>query len=280
MIFILFSICLIGLIIGSYTDFKTREVPDWLNYGLIFAGLGLRALFSGIFLDWSYIIEGILGFGIFFILAIVMFYTGQWGGGDSKMLMGLGALIGLTFEIDTFLAAFFINLLFVGAIYGMVWMAWLIISKWKTFVPVFKKEIVTRTKMKLLSFVLGLTLLIAAFFTVNIQTKLFLLIGGAGTPAVFYLWIAIKAVEKTCMIKEIPVSKLTEGDWIVDDVKHGKKVICGPKDLGISKKQIAELKKLKISKVVVKEGIPFIPSFLLSFLVTLGTGNLILFFLL
>ena len=65
----------------------------------------------------------------------------------------------------------------------------------------------------------------------------------------------------------------------MDDVKHGKKVICSPKDLGISKAQIAELKKLKIKSVVVKEGIPFVPSFLLSFLVTMYIGNIILHFL-
>ena len=78
------------------------------------------------------------------------------------------------------------------------------------------------------------------------------------------------------MIKKVSVDKLTEGDWIVDDVKVGGKVICGPKDLGISKEQIIELKKLaedgKIKQVVIKEGIPFVPSFFMSFIVTYFFG--------
>jgi len=92
---IIFMIVLIALIIGSYTDFKVREVPDWLNYGLIFLGFGLRMIFSLGYKDFSFFIDGVLGFVAFFLIALFMFYAGQWGGGDSKMLMGLGVLLGL-----------------------------------------------------------------------------------------------------------------------------------------------------------------------------------------
>ena len=36
---ILIILALIVLLIASYTDLKTREVPDWLNYSLIFSAL-------------------------------------------------------------------------------------------------------------------------------------------------------------------------------------------------------------------------------------------------
>ena len=72
------------------------------------------------------------------------------------------------------------------------------------------------------------------------------------------------------MIKEVLPDKITEGDWIVEDVIVDNKRICGPKDLGIEKEQIKELLRLKsrnkIKTVLVKYGIPFIPSFLLAFL--------------
>ncbi|GIU69536.1 MAG: hypothetical protein KatS3mg002_0772 [Candidatus Woesearchaeota archaeon] len=48
-----------------------------------------------------------------------------------------------------------------------------------------------------------------------------------------------------------------------------RKYITGPKDLGISKEQIELLKKSKIKKVLVKEGIPFIPAFLIAFILTM-----------
>ncbi|PIO05594.1 hypothetical protein COT47_04145, partial [Candidatus Woesearchaeota archaeon CG08_land_8_20_14_0_20_43_7] len=58
-----------------------------------------------------------------------------------------------------------------------------------------------------------------------------------------------------------------------------KKYICGPKDLGIEKKQIAILLKHKVKKVLVREGIPFVPSFLIAFIVNVFFQNWFLRFL-
>ena len=45
--------------------------------------------------------------------------------------------------------------------------------------------------------------------------------------------------------------------------------MTGPKDLGISRQQIERLIRYKkIRKVIVKEGIPFIPAFLIAFILT------------
>ena len=80
------------------------------------------------------------------------------------------------------------------------------------------------------------------------------------------------------MHKLVDPEKLTEGDWIVNDVKVDGKYICGPKDLGIEMQQIKKLialkKRGKIRKVLMKEGIPFVPSFLLAFAVTIFLGNI------
>ena len=100
--------------------------------------------------------------------------------------------------------------------------------------------------------------------------------------ATFYLLIFVRVIERACMLKLIDPAKLTEGDWIAKDIIVGKKRIAGPKDLGVSKEQIAQLiamkKKRKIKQVLIKEGIPFTPSFLLAFLATLAYGNLFLLF--
>ena len=94
----------------------------------------------------------------------------------------------------------------------------------------------------------------------------------------FYLWLGVKAVENSCMLKYVSPEKLTEGDWIAKDIKIGGKYIAGPKDLGIEKKQIKKLmelyKKRKVKKVLIKEGIPFVPSFLIAFILTIIFGNL------
>src|SRR3989338_1091038 len=122
-----YAVSFVVLLIGSFTDLKTREVPDWLNYGLIISGIGLNLLFSAIYSNPSFIINSIIGLAIFFGIAYIMFYAGQWGGGDSKMLMGLGAMIGLdvSFKTPQFPASFLIYALFIGAIYGLLWSIWL-----------------------------------------------------------------------------------------------------------------------------------------------------------
>ena len=93
-----------------------------------------------------------------------------------------------------------------------------------------------------------------------------------------YAWIFMKSIEKISLLKQRSVKDLVEGDWIVKNIFVKGKRIAGPKDLGISKKQIELLKKYKIKKVLVKEGVPFVPSFLLGYIATLALGNWIRFF--
>ena len=127
--------------------------------------------------------------------------------------------------------------------------------------------------------ILALIALAASFFPMQFNHKI-LIFGSAITLYLTcYMWILTKAVEKSCMQKYVLPSKLTEGDWIVNDIKVDGKRICGPKDLGIEKEQIKNLisyyRAGKIKKVLIKEGIPFVPSFLMGFVVTLVFGNVI-----
>ena len=87
-------IAFVALIIASITDLKSREVPDYISYGLIFIAFAI-SIFDSV-LTWSYIpfVISMIGFIVGLIVAYGMFYLGQWGGGDSKLIMGLGALIG------------------------------------------------------------------------------------------------------------------------------------------------------------------------------------------
>ena len=280
-----YTIAFIALLIGSYTDFKTREVPDWANFGLIAAGFGINLLFSIVYWKINFIIGSIIGFGVFFAIAWIMSYTGQWGGGDSKILMGLGAMIGIDVfskEIP-FLADFLINALVIGALYGILWSFLLIAKNRKKFIKSFrklnssKKIILAKKIVLVLFFVFVLIALLApGAFARLIAIYLALL-----TALTFYLWVAVKAVEDSCMLKFVKPQQLTEGDWIAKEIKVDEKYIAGPKDLGIEKKQIRKLiefyKKRKIRNVLIKEGIPFVPSFFIAYVITLVFGNLVFF---
>ncbi len=281
-------LALIALAIASYTDIKTREVPDMVSYGILFAGIGVRLIFFAGTFEWRYLLDGLVGFVLFFGIACAMFYAGQWGGGDSKVLMGLGALFGIdTARVfgggfgETLAPAFLINALLAGAVYGLGWTLFLACRHKKKFLQELKK---LRTKKMLrlrnaLLVVMGLTILGIIFLKQPLE-KLALVVFFVSTTLLYYFWLGAKAVENACMYKTVPPEKLTEGDWIVKDIVVAGKRITGPKDLGISKEQIAKLIRLKkqhkIQNILIKEGIPFVPSFLIGFLMTLAWGNVMM----
>ncbi|MEK6892342.1 MAG: A24 family peptidase [Nanoarchaeota archaeon] len=278
---ITFTLSFIVLLIGSITDLKTREVPDWINYGLISAGIGLNLLFSAIYQAPSFIINSLLGLAIFFGVAYIMFYTGQWGGGDSKMIMGLGAIIGINLSSfsSEFLLGFLINALFAGAIYGLLWSFYLAYNNRKKFKKELKKVLSHEKSEKIKWIILVFTiLLIISFFIIKVNYIRVLILSLAFVIlTAFYLWAFVRAIEKSSMYKLVEPSKLTEGDWIVKDIYYNKEYITGPKDLGIEKKQIRKLielyNKKKVGKILIKEGIPFVPSFLIAFIITFFFGN-------
>lgn len=282
MLLILAISALISLLIASFSDLKTREVPDWLSYSTIFFGLGVRALNSLINWSWDSIIFGFLGFGVFFILGHIMYLTGQWGGGDSKLLMGIGAIIGLSPDISKVpvILIFWINTLLAGAVFGMGYAILLAFKHSKKFK---KQYIKLRKKYSIFFRIVVIVFFIAVFSSVFFSgiTRFILTLISFMSVLMYFLWIFVKATEKSAMIKRIPIEKLTEGDWILKDVVVDGKKICGPKDLGVEKHQIKTLLKLKqkekIKTIVIKEGIPFVPSFLIAYIATLILGNWLLF---
>lgn len=274
----------VGLVIGTITDMKTREVPDWLSYVLIAAGLGFGVQSAIVSASWLPLIYALAGMLIGMAIGFSMYYTGQWGGGDAKLIMGVGALLGFSWEAISFqniplLLMFILNLIVAGAVYGIAWavvMAFLnrkqLGKEWKVKLHSSKVK-----KMRIPLYIIVGLFLVGAFVVPMMSLKISLLSIAFLLFLFFYLWVLTSALEKVCMIKDIPVSKLTEGDWIQKEVKVKGKVVVGPKDLGITKEQIAVLKKHKVQSVTVKEGLPFVPSFLLAFILTLWLGNWFIF---
>lgn len=262
---VLILITLLALLIASYTDLKTREVPDWLNYGLIFTAFGIRIIFS-FQLGWNIFFEGLLGFVIFFLLAFLFYYTHQWGGGDSKLLMGIGTVIGISLPLEFAslkLLWFFFSLLFLGSIYGLLWMVVVAIKQSDYFHSELKKKIFREKKKQLFIFSFALVFTILGIL---LHPFWFLVLFPI---MVYYLLIFVTAVEKKCFVSKIKVSQLMEGDWLAEKVVRNDKVIMKKKTL--NQKDIAELNCKHINLVAIKVGIPFIPSFLFAYLlVTFG----------
>ena len=266
------------LAIAAYTDLKTLEVPDWLNFAAVAAGLGIHIIFSLEQSNWWPIASSAAGFAIAFAIACLMFYTGQWGGGDAKLLMALGALIGFQPDKFAFSTSFLINLVFIGAAWGLLWSLALSAIHWSAFAKTFKALIHKKpyAQMRIISLLVAAAFIIFSFILQDVQIQLLGL--ALVTYLLCYLSIFIKSVELSCMHKWITPDKLTEGDWLVHAVKSGKTKII-PSKLGLEKIQVAKLQKLyaqkKISKLLVKYGVPFAPAFLLTFIATLLFNNVI-----
>ncbi len=270
---VLFSVALVLLVAGAYSDIRTREVPDWVNFSGIVAGLGIRALWGIDGNGWKALGWGVVGFIVFFALAAVMYYSGQWGGGDSKLLMAMGALLGFGFSLESPWLAFVLWALLAGAAYGLVWSIVLAVKHWGDFAKSYSvlSRLVKWAHLPVWGiFALGFAFAIA---TDDALMRVLMLVVALVVPLLFYAGLMVKAVEKCCMYRVLPVGKLTEGDWIAKPVKVRGKYVCGPKELGISKEKIEELKRLRVRDVLVKEGIPFVPSLLAAFVFFLVFGS-------
>ncbi len=282
---LLLTITITYLIIASISDLKTKEVPDFISYSLIIIALTLRLLYSLTTKDFTYLIQGLIGFIIFFTLSILFYYAKIWGGGDAKLLMGLGAVfptypkILLNYFTPNlnlpFLLILIMNILIIGSVYGILWSIILATMNKKQFLKEIKP---IYTKYRLLAHLfLILSILVLSLILIIPETKikLMLLILSMILLIYPYLIIFIKTIEKSCLIKNIDIENLTEGDWLAKDVKLNNKLILSKKITEIEKKHIQLLKRYKIKKVLIKQGIPFIPSFLLSVIISLILGSLI-----
>ena len=270
---------LVALLIASITDLRTKEVPDWLNFSVIVSALGIRAIHSIISSDYMYLLYGIIGFAAMFFLGMLLYYGRLWGGGDTKLLMGLGALFGTTpyFVMINypFIAVLLINIIIVGSVYSLAFAIGLFIKNTKATINEMKSQTKRMAKTRL-AYLLASFVALAMFFIFEDSRIKVLSIALAGF-FIFYihLLIFIRSVEKVGMNKVILVSQLTEGDWIAKDIIINGKLICSKKSLGIEKKQIEAIKKAGIKRIMVKEGVAFVPSFLLGLVITFIFGSLI-----
>ena len=261
---------ILGLIwIGFATiqDLKKREIANWLNFSLIIFALGFRffySLFSGMdsWEGFSFFYQGMIGLIIFFILGNLLYYGRIFAGGDAKLFIALGVILPFSKSIIgnlNIFIGFFILFLIIGALYGIIVSSVLGIRNHKKFKKEFLKQFNKKKRIFYLFLIMGV-LLIGFAFIEKILFYLAILI--FISP---YLYIAAKSIDEVCMIKKVKSSDLTEGDWLYKNLRIGKKVIKTTWN-GLSKEDINFIKKHK-KQVLIRQGIPFTPVFLISFLI-------------
>ena len=244
---------------------KKREVANWLNFSLIIFALGFRffyCLFSQNAKGFDFFYQGLIGLGIFFILGNLFYYGKIFAGGDAKLMIALGTILPLSenffINIKTFIL-FLIVFLFVGAVYGFVISIVLSLKNFQNFKKEFKKQLKDKKRLYFIFMFIGVLLMILGF----LENLLFYL--GIFIFLLPYFYLYAKSIDESCMVKKVKVNQLSEGDWLYKNLKIGKKIIKANWD-GLDKKDIKQIKKY-YKEIKIKQGIPFVPVFLISLLI-------------
>ena len=253
---LLMIIALIGFTIASYMDIKSQYVSDYLQDILIWFGV-LAQLILFLFTKNIYPLFWMSISMITLVpISYLLYILGLWGGGDVKSVAMVSTLIPY-FNGKEIIIPMAINFLFVSAIYSIFLTAGYGI----------KKKLLNKIDWILIGVIIIVSTL--AFIYLN---KLL-----AWTVVLLSILIFSPTIKRIddAMEKVVSVNDLMEGDWIIEEVKKNGKVIYKPRKEGISEREIEKLKKVGIKKVRIKYGIPLIPSFLITILVTIFYGLLL-----
>ena len=102
---------LIGLLMwAAVVDLRVRKIPNWLTFSVVISGILVS------FLDGHGSVtpgSAALGLLVGFSLPFILFALGALGGGDVKLLAGIGAWLGPLASLKVFAAAAIVGLVIV-----------------------------------------------------------------------------------------------------------------------------------------------------------------------
>ncbi|MEM5793168.1 MAG: A24 family peptidase [Candidatus Aenigmatarchaeota archaeon] len=270
---ILLTLALVGSLLAGLIDLKTTEIPDEIPYIMAGLGLLLNLIKSIIFDSYTPILMSCV-YGIsFLIFGFLLYFTGQWGGGDAKVLSALGFLLPEVSIKKTFFPfpiSLLFNVFFIGAIYMIFYMAILSILN-KKILKVFFIELSSKIKEFLIGLiVISSILFLSSFFLfskiMGLVNSFILSFSILSTTIFLYLFYRfIKVVENVGFKRKIKVSQLKEGD-VLDDSKIWE---------GLKKEEVEKIRKSGKKYVVIKEGVRFAPVFFISTIFTFLFGDFI-----
>ncbi len=115
--FYLAAILVTGL--AAWFDWRTGEIPNWLTFGALGAGLIGHAIAGGLRGGWSDAGKGLLfslaGMGVCALVPYLLWRSRAIYGGDVKLLAALGALLRPMVGIEAELYSFIVAALFAPA---------------------------------------------------------------------------------------------------------------------------------------------------------------------
>ncbi len=281
-----FAVALVGSSLAGIWDLNTTEVPDKIPYSMILIAVLLNSYLSLTTSNPWYIIKSLIVGISLFVFGFVLYYFGQWGGADAKLLSAVGFLLPNTPNISIFSGARMVfpfpvsyvsNLFLVGSIYMLVY-ALIVSLKDKKILRVFVKDVRASSKFFLFtSTVLFISLVSINWFFYNRynleysphQIIFNSFVPVVGTSILYIIWRFALVVENKGFKKRVTIKDLKPGDVLMKSKVWN----------GITNSDIEKLKKSGRKYVYVKSGVRFCPSFPLALLFTAYFGDAIFFFM-
>jgi prepilin signal peptidase PulO-like enzyme (type II secretory pathway) len=286
---IAFAAALVGSSVAAAWDLRTTEIPDPIPYAMIAIALIIYGYQSIAAWDYIPLVNSIAVGAVLFGFGFLLYYFGQWGGGDVKLLSAIGFLLP---NIDAvypifpelylwfpFPMSYLFNVFFVGAIYMLTYAFGLALLNRKIFRE-FNREVKASAKLIIAS---SVTLFIVFVFinwyfakdlrlpSIGSAWDSFILVNSlvplGVTVGLFLVWKFVRAVESVAFKKRIPVKKLRAGDVLLDSKVWD----------GITERQLKRIQRSNKRYVWIKEGVRFAPAFPLALLFTVYFGDAILF---
>ena len=81
---------LVVLSIATFTDLRSRRIPNWLVLPFLLAGVIVSCWVQG----WSGLVQSLEGIGLGALLFGILFWMGGMGMGDVKLVAAIGAWVG------------------------------------------------------------------------------------------------------------------------------------------------------------------------------------------
>jgi len=96
---------------AAVEDLRSRRIRNWLTFSLVLTGIAQSLIGHGT----VSLASSLLGVAVGFALPLVLFALGAIGGGDVKLLAGVGAWIGAMAVFEVFCAAAVVGMIIVLA---------------------------------------------------------------------------------------------------------------------------------------------------------------------
>lgn len=254
------------LILASLEDLRRREVPFLLSHATIILGLAFAAQQATT--NPLVLLHSTVGGVTAYILGYLLYTTGQWGGGDVKLLTGIATFIGFNVSQPSRFIAYLLLVFLAGGLYGIAWASTLFIKEYNAVSEKLPSKHPVTVGITLSTIGLGVTTLSLFYqpYATPLAGSITLLV--VTTTVIYVFRHAGHIIEE----KTKKVDTLVPGDWLTQEVSTDEKTIDN-EGTGLTPEQIQDLRSSSVSTVTVQRGIPFVPSFLLGYVLLQTTST-------